>query len=195
MGKIDQILSATKNNKAWIGDDGSKRTREKNDFYPTPLGGILPLLEREKFEGNIWECACGDGAISKVLTEKGYETYSSDLFDRGFGEIGIDFLKSDKKFDNIVTNPPFKLAMDFVYKANELATKKYAFLCRINFFEGVARSKMFRSTPLKKVYIFSRRITFIHPELKHKTHGGGMLAFAWFIWEKGYEGKPYIDWI
>ena len=68
-------------------------------------------------------------------------------------------------------------------------------LCRINFLEGVARSKMFKNTPLKNVYVFSRRITFTNPDSGKKSHGGGMLAFAWFIWEKDYNGKPTIDWI
>ena len=207
MTRVDDVLNLTqgnllkkfnknsKNNLAWIGDDGIKRSREVNDFYPTPPEGFLPLLDHEEFNGNIWECACGDGAISKILIEKGYNVYSSDLIDRNYGDVGIDFLKSNKKVDNIITNPPFKLAMDFVYKANELCKYKFAFLCRINFLEGVARGKMFEEMPLKNVYIFKRRITFIHPELKFKTHGGGMLAFAWFVFEKGYENKPMINWI
>ena len=72
----------------------------------------------------------------------------------------IKLLKSEsklfeiKKVDNIITNPPFKLAMDFVYKANELCKYKFVFLCRINFLEGVARGKMFEEMPLKNVYIF-----------------------------------------
>jgi hypothetical protein len=202
MSKADDVFNLSQGNLikkynevAWIGDDGIKKSREPNDFYPTPPEAIYPLLEREKFVGEIWECACGDGAISKILQEKGHQTYSSDLIDRGFGDPHIDFLLSDRKTNNIITNPPFKSAMEFVYKANELCSDKFAFLCRINFLEGVARSKMFKTTPLKQVYFFSRRITFIHPELKSKTHGGGMLAFAWFVFEKGYQDKPTIDWI
>ena len=53
--------------------------RNKNDFYPTPPEATLALLDKQKFEGNIWECACGDGAISKILIDKGYNVYSSDL--------------------------------------------------------------------------------------------------------------------
>ena len=195
MGKAYDILNISQGNKvAWIGD-GKPENRQKEDFYPTPPEATYSLLDREKFIGNIWECACGDGAISKILEEKKYNVYSSDLIDRGYGDTGIDFLKAYRKTDNIITNPPFKLGTEFVYQACHLASKKVAMLCRINFLEGVARGKMFRNTPLKNVYVFSRRITFINPDSGKKSHGGGMLAFAWFIWEKGYDNKPTIDWI
>ena len=195
MGKADDILNISQGNKvAWIGD-GKPENRQKEDFYPTPPEATYSLLDREKFIGNIWECACGDGAISKILEEKKYNVYSSDLIDRGYGHTGIDFLKTYRRTDNIITNPPFKLGTEFVYQACHLASKKVAMLCRINFLEGVARGKMFKNTPLKNVYVFSRRITFINPDSGKKSHGGGMLAFAWFIWEKNYNGKPTIDWI
>ena len=170
-------------------------TREKNDFYPTPPMATERLLDIEKFDGDIWECACGDGAISKVLEQHNYKVYSSDLIDRGYGETGIDFLTSNYKSDNIITNPPFKLSLPFVYKALESTKGKVAFLLRITFLEGVARQKMFQETPLENVYIFSRRITFTNPNNNKKTHGGGMLAFAWFVWNKNYKGKPKLDWI
>lgn len=198
MGKADDILNITQGNKLTklrLAGHDVTNSREKNDFYPTPLEGILPLLEKEKFEGDIWECACGDGAISKVLLKHGYRVYSSDLIDRGYGVPNKDFLQSDLKADNIITNPPFKLGAEFVYQACKLARKKVAMLCRINFLEGVARGKMFKETPIKNIYVFSRRITFTNPNTGAKSHGGGMLAFAWFIWEHGYNGKPTIDWI
>ena len=66
--------------------------RIENDFYATPLNAIEALLNYEKFEGNIWECACGDGIISKELIKAGYNVYSSDLVDRGYGDV-LDFLK------------------------------------------------------------------------------------------------------
>jgi 2-polyprenyl-3-methyl-5-hydroxy-6-metoxy-1,4-benzoquinol methylase len=69
---------------AYVGHN-AKGDREANDFYPTPESATLALLEKQTFEGDIWECACGDGAISKVLLNKGYKVYSSDLIDRGYG--------------------------------------------------------------------------------------------------------------
>jgi hypothetical protein len=168
--------------------------REKDDFYPTPPHATQALLDMVKFEGDVWECACGDGAISKVLEQNGFKVYSSDLFDRGYGDVGVDFLSTYKKVDNIITNPPYKLAQEFVEHALKNADKKVAMLLKLNFLEGVKRYNMFKSTPLKHVLVFSKRLTFYEGTLE-KTKRSGVLAYAWYVWEKSYEGKPYIDWI
>ena len=72
--------------------------RIENDFYATPTNGVEALIKHEKFKGKIWEPACGLGAISKPLIEVGYNVYSSDLIDRGYGEVK-DFLKTDLIFN------------------------------------------------------------------------------------------------
>jgi len=198
MSKADLVLSLSKKQsktKFRLAGHNLENTREKDDFYPTPPLATNKLLEVEKFEGNIWECACGDGAISEILINNNYDVYSSDLVDRGYGDVNKDFLLSNHIADNIITNPPFKLSLEFVYKALELSKNKVAFLLRITFLEGVARQKMFLETPLENVYVFSRRITFINPNSNKKTHGGGMLSFAWFVWNKKYRGKPMLNWI
>jgi hypothetical protein len=74
------------------------------DFYPTPRWATFALIENERFRGDIWECACGDGAMSEVLEEGGRRVESSDLYDRGFGEAGHDFLNTQRAAPNIVTN-------------------------------------------------------------------------------------------
>lgn len=148
----------------------------------------------EQFDGDIWEPACGDGAISRVLEKWGYKVHSSDLVDRGFGTPRVDFLMERKSLaPNIITNPPFKLAVPFIRKALELTTKKVAMLLRINALEGLERRRLFETTPLARVYVFSKRLTFERGGLA--THGGGMLAFAWFVWEHGHTGKPTLGWI
>lgn len=78
------------------------------EFYPTPPEATRALLSVESFEGSIWEPACGDGAISKVLEAAGYQVISTDLIDRGYGAGGHNFLKSDRPLaKNIITNPPY----------------------------------------------------------------------------------------
>ncbi len=79
-------------------------------------------MKKEHFRGTIWECACGDGAISDVLKSHGFSVYSSDIVDRGYGENrSLDFLDDELtkgiEAENIITNPPFKLAKQFVEKA------------------------------------------------------------------------------
>lgn len=172
---------------------GVNNQREENDFYPTPPNAVYELLKRENFKGEIWECACGDGAISKVLKDSGYEVYSTDLIYRGYGEGNIDFLKTNRKTQNCITNPPYKYATEFVEKALESSTDKVAMLMKIQFLEGVKRYEMFQNTPLKKVCVFSKRLKIYKNGIK--MGNSTMMCFAWFIWEKGYTEKPYIEWI
>lgn len=87
------------------------------DFYPTPRWATFALIENEPFSGDVWECACGDGAMSEVLVETGNRIQSSDLYDRGYGEVGHDFLTTKRRRVNIITNPPFHSAEGFVASA------------------------------------------------------------------------------
>src|ERR1700731_2628347 len=80
---------------------------EGPDFFPTPEWATYALIDNEQFEGEIWEPACGDGAMVRVLAMRGNPVTASDLFDRGFGQSGVDFLSSKRLADNIVTNPPY----------------------------------------------------------------------------------------
>ena len=175
-----------------------QEARQKDDFYPTPLRGIEALLSVETFTGPIWEPACGDGAISVILQTHGYETISSDLVDRGYGQAGVDFLMEwEPRAPNIVTNPPFKLAVPFVRKALDLTTGKVAMLLKIAFLEGIERAGLFANSPLARVHVFSQRLAFVPggTTSARKLDGGGMMAFAWFVWEHGYTGKPTLGWI
>ena len=70
---------------------GARKNRNKHDFYPTPEIATVRFLEAERFEGEIWEPACGDGAMSRVIERYGYRVKSTDLIDRGYGEGGVNF--------------------------------------------------------------------------------------------------------
>ena len=178
---------------AYVGHNANN-DREKNDFYPTPDNATQSLLDRQKFEGNIWECACGNGAMSKLMINNGYDVYSSDLINRGYGETGIDFLQSTRQADNIVTNPPYNLATEFTTHAFTLARKKVVMLSKISYLEGVKRrEQIFNKRKLEKVLIFSRRVPF-KKESSNKL-AGGLMAFGWFIYDVNYNGLPTIDWI
>ena len=169
--------------------------RERDDFYPTPAEGTRALLAVEKFDGAIWEPACGEGDISRVLESAGYDVVSTDLIDRGYGEARRDFLMEWRPLaPNIVTNPPFKHAEEFVRKALDLTTGKVAMLCRLAWLEGKQRRELFEGTPLARVWVFAGRLS-MHRGKLGETGQGGMLAFAWFVWEHGHQGPPSLGWV
>lgn len=66
----------------------AKEDREVNDYYATEPRALEMLLGLESFSHNVWECACGEGHLSKVLTDKGYNCISTDLIYRGYGMGG-----------------------------------------------------------------------------------------------------------
>jgi len=174
---------------------GVSRGRPASDFYPTPAYVTEALLARETFTGTVWEPACGDGAMSRVLEQKLplCRILSTDISDYGFGHPGVDFLKTHLKVDGIITNPPFRLAHEFAVHSLECADKVALFL-RLQFLEGARRYCLFRESPLKTVYVFSRRVSLNRNGIK-QTQKRGMMAFAWFVWDKNYQGPPQLDWI
>ncbi|MEI1246610.1 hypothetical protein [Rhizobium aouanii] len=163
------------------------------DFFPTPPWATYALIDNEAFSGDIWECACGNGAMSHVLEKRGNSVFSSDLFDRGYGQSGIDFITQNRKYDNIITNPPYNSAEAFVKNGTRLAGKKFALLLRLAFLEGVNRANtIFSTTPPSRVWIFSERITFYPAGATVK--GSGTTAYAWFVWDKSASDRTEIKW-
>ncbi len=174
----------------------SEKDRETEDFYRTPTYATNEILNREKLYGTIWEPACGDGAISEVLKHYNYpNVYSTDINDYGYGDVNIDFLNVNDiiQCNHIITNPPYKYAQEFVEKSLKVADGKVIMLLKLNFLEGQKRFSFFQSTPLKNIYVFSKRLSFDKGNEKGK--GNGLLAYAWYVWEKGYVGRPQIGWI
>ncbi len=183
-----------------VGSSRNNGARQIDDFYPTPAYAVEELLKREIFSGNIWEPACGDGAISKVLINNGLFVRSTDIVDRGYGDGVEDFLRDGlfaqkKTFDHIITNPPYSRGLEFIEKSKEIATGKIAMFLKTVFLESEARREMFndKAFPLKTMYQFSKRVTLYKDGVKMKN--SGMIAYAWYVWDKNYVGKPTIEWI
>ena len=163
------------------------------DFYPTPSWATFALMDNEQFEGDIWECACGDGSMSEVIASSGKAVISSDLYDRGYGEIGHDFLVTNRCYPNIITNPPFNSAEGFVARGLMRAQNKLALLMRLAFLEGANRANtIFHKNPPSRVWVFSERITFYPGGVQ--TGGSGTTAYAWFIWDKAHIGSSELKW-
>ncbi len=164
------------------------------DFYPTPSWATQALVDHESFEGMISEPACGDGAMAQVLIDNGLQVTPSDLYDRGFGRSGIDFLKHIQVYDNIITNPPYSLAEKFTLHALECSRNKVALLLRLAFLESAGRQRnIFQKTPPSRVWVFSERVTF-YPKGEERE-SGGTTAYAWFVWDHYYDGPTELKWI
>ena len=173
----------------------SKLEREENDYYATEPKAVELLLEKEKFSINLLEPSCGEGHISKVLSEHGYNVTSSDLISRGFGNTQ-DFFDYKYFNGNIITNPPYKVALDFVKHSLEIIPdgNKVAMFLKLQFLEGKARKEFYKTNPPKKIYVASGRLNCAKNG-EFEKYPSSAVAYAWFVWEKGYQGKPEIDWI
>lgn len=179
------------------------KEREEHDFYATSPIAIDKLYKTGELTcKNIWECACGEGHLAKKLVEYGYNVKATDLIDRGYGEGGVDFLACKDKFEgDILTNSPYKYATEFVLKALDLVpegNKVFMFL-KLTFLEGKTRyDELFSKYPPKKIYVFSQRVLCAkNADFEGmKAGGGSAVAYAWYVWEKGYDNcDTIIKWI
>ena len=176
--------------------------REKHDYYATDPKAMELLLELETFSDKVWECSCGAGHLAEVLKAHGHDVKTSDIVDRGYeGTEIMDFLsltKEDaKEFGrrDIITNPPYKYAQAFTEHALEISEDgtKIAMFLRLQFLEGQARKRLFLNNPPKTIYVSSSRLK-CGKNGEFNQAEGSAIAFAWFIWEKGFKGEPTIKW-
>jgi hypothetical protein len=178
--------------------------RAKDDYYATAPEAVDFLLKKFKIskDTRIWECACGEGHLSKRLIESGYEVYSSDIANRGYGDV-LNFFDCTEKLNDctlILTNPPYKYAMEFVLHAlNWLPENGYCLMfLKLLFLKGQKRyAELFRIHPPEKILVFSGRMRcmrngeFSADDRKNTS----AMAYGWYIWRKGYKGNPVIEWI
>ena len=187
-----------------VGSHG-KEARQENDFYATPSWAIDALLKKTTLPHNVWEPACGTGMLSERLKEFGYNVYSTDLIDRGYGEEhNVDFtLCQSLPFKDagdvcILTNPPYHIATEFIERSLMLlpcGSPCFMFL-RTAFLEGCERfERLYRHGYLMAVYQFSKRIACAkNGDFEH--YNCSALAHAWFVFARGYKNvKPIIEWI
>ena len=174
-----------------------KGKREENDYYATePIAGHL-LLEVEPELNNIWECACGEGHLAKVFDSYGKLGKATDLINRGYGSVE-DFLFNTIPYHNgdIVTNPPFKYAQEFV--ENALARvdegRKVCMFLKVLFLESKSRKELFTKYPPKVIYISSSRINCAKGG-DFEKYTTKAIAYAWYVWVKGYQGETVVRWI
>lgn len=173
--------------------------REANDYYATePLATRL-LLELDNFS-KVWEPACGGGHMALPLKEAGVLARATDKYDRGYfytdGEELIDFLEYDGEWDgDIITNPPYRWASDFILKSLSLLKegRKLAIFVPMRYLSSKGRRKIFDEFPPYKVWASSGRLNCaINGEFeKCKV---SPVDYCWIIWHKGYKGETKLGW-
>lgn len=187
---------------------GTSTTRERvnYDYYATPYQATEMLLDEVKFSGNFLEPCVGGGHIVDII-KRYYPNecvYGVDIVDRGYpNTLVADFLKHDflgQKFDNVVTNPPFSLAQEFLEKCMEVVNDggKIAMFLKIQFLEGAKRREMFKKYPPKYIYVFVKRQAPWNngsPVDEKGKPWSSTMCFAWFVWEKGFTGEPIVRWL
>lgn len=189
------------NNGGKLAGGNPARGRMENDFYATHPDSTKALLEVEEIIYPAWEPACGEGHIAKLIDDP--SLVKTDLVYRGFGRGEVDFLTTaefdDYEFRTIITNPPFNLFQEFVEKALKVATNKVIMFGKLQALEGQKRATFLQKTPLRTVYVFKKRQQPMRNGKCNDEETGkkmsSTMAFAWFVWEIGYTGKPTIEWI
>ena len=171
--------------------------REINDYYATdPIAGEL-LLQLEPQLNNIWECACGEGHLAEVFEQAGKLGFATDIINRGYGHDTFDFLQSLTQIYNgdIVTNPPFKYAQQFIEKALDIISydRYVCMFLKLQFLKGKTRKEMFEKYPPIRVWVSSSRITCAKNG-KFDEYPSSAVCYAWFIWKKGYKGTTELKW-
>lgn len=180
----------------------SDKGRSKNDFYATPPLAVRDLLKVEKFNNYIWEPACGMNHIVNILEDNNYIVKRSDIVkmvsDDKFEQI--DFLNTTGTFDgDIITNPPFSLANEFVNKSLDLVKEgaKVAMFLKLQFLEGKKRyNNIYEDNPPKTIYIAVNRYGCSEDGVFNEDGNTvSAICYCWFIWEKGFKGDPIVKWI
>lgn len=169
---------------------GPQDKRQPDDYYATNPICVEPLLRAEPhlLKRDIWEPACGEGHISRVLKQHGIRVASTDLIDRGYGLGGIDFLRTTRlRAPVILTNPPFKLAVPFVRHALTLGAELVVMLLKLQFMECIDRAPVMEDcwaehrAGLARVHVFKQRVALWKDGVPRT---GGMLALGWYVWDR-----------
>jgi hypothetical protein len=167
-----------------------------HDSYETPACAVHALLRAESLPHYLWEPAAGRGAIVDVLRAAGHEVVASDLVHHGVPSHfhGVDFLFEQKAPDRcqaIITNPPYRLAEQFVAHALDLCPRVYMLL-RLAFLESERRAEILERRNLARVHVFSRRLPMMHRDGWTGPRASSATAYAWFVWDRAHTGPTEL---
>jgi hypothetical protein len=173
------------------------------DDFPTPPWATRALIEKLNAYGHTFndqtcrEPAANRGHMVKPLSEYFAQVIASDIFDYGVGYPVADYLFSEPiETDWTITNPPFRLAEQFIRTALSQSRFGVAMICRTAFLESVSRySNLFSKLQPSFVFQFSERVVMHKGKLSEK--GSTATAYCWIVWKRGSnpEGLTRFDWI
>lgn len=162
------------------------RARRELDFYPTPPEVTKALMNFLKLPPLIiWECACGDLSMSKVLEEYGHTVINTDI------QTGNDYLKTTRICDAIITNPPFNSSEEFIRKALNEA-QIVAMLLKSQYWHAKRRYDLFTENPPTYVLPLTWRPDFLWKERKENEKSAPTMEMCWTVWIKGDNITKYI---
>lgn len=174
--------------------------REANNFYATHPSTTRDILSVETFGNEILEPFCGTGTMAEVIKQSGRTVLAYDIIDRGYGKVG-DFFEVDfeeNKYD-IITNPPYyEVLPKIIRRCISLAKHKVAIIMPLRYLSGKARfTDLYEQFPPSRVYVYQERIGVAKNAdfEKFADAGANMEIYAWFIWQKGFTGKPELKWL
>lgn len=167
-----------------------------DDLYETPPEAVHALLKVEPIPLTVWEPACGPGAIVGVLRETGRAVVAEDLKDYNCPDSvhGQDFLNAYAAPDGvpcILTNPPFKLADQFVNRATDLVPL-VVMLLRLEYL-AAERKGLLDQKPISRIYAFKKRLPMMHRHGWEGPKTATRMNFAWFVWDRAYEGPTILE--
>lgn len=171
--------------------------REENDFYATEPKATELLLEKEVFNKDILEPCAGMGHIRDVLVSNGYNVTATDLIYRGVDDIKQEDVFNIKEFNgDIITNPPYKIALPILKHCLDIIPtgNKVVMFLKVLFLDGKERKKFFEENPPKVIYVASGRLNCAKNGDFDK-YTSSAVAYAWFVFEKGYKGDTIVKWI
>lgn len=167
--------------------------RELYEHYVEPAWVDRVIFEAEVFRGAIHDPCCGFGTILYAASAYGLRSATgTDIVDRGRGWLEADFLKNlqqEARFDNIVMNPPFNSAREFITQACRVSENKVAALMptrRLN------AAHWLRNLPLRRIWYLTPRPSMLpgHLLAAGQKAGGGQQDYCWLVFAR--EGSPYI---
>lgn len=170
------------------------RERWDSDYYVEPAECVHRLFDTVQFDGVIHDPCAGSGTIPKVAAAHGYDVTCSDLVDRGFCPGGVDFLTDETMRDNIVSNPPYRLAEAMFAHACRHVRGKVAFIVRLPFLAGQKRkANLFAHYRPSLVVILSKRPS-MPPGGTDVPAKGGTSDYGWLVFSRAYFGPTIMEW-